>query len=287
MPKEFFIVPMVGAGTNFDGYRGKYTEEPGVLSSGTLRYSKQDSAIVMIESSQAQLDSVAAQSDATRISTEVQLDDTINGGQANSIEATLEAAEVPAQWVTAGLTRRQVIKITCGVFLFMQRLEGLFLKNMHVQLTAWVDAGNLTSIPGHENDDQLPKGDQYKAALALTWQELPPGVQAFLITVRDRQGWTNPDLGLTSTSTVKQIIKAMGAQGVGVRRRLARHGLTLNSAFSTFPQGMKDDLTDIISSFGWTPALLGLTGASSLRDLLKAASDQWSSKLIIIGGVEI
>ncbi len=69
MAIEFFLVPMVGTGTSSDELRGKYLFDPNVLSGGTLRYSRQASALIMMDANQTYLDVTALQADATRIST--------------------------------------------------------------------------------------------------------------------------------------------------------------------------------------------------------------------------
>jgi hypothetical protein len=79
----------------------------------------------------------------------------------------------------------------------------------------------------------------------------------------------------------------MGSQGVGIRRRLARHGLTLDSTWAAFPQTLRDELREIVEDFGFDPVALGLSGASQLRQILKTFADQFSNKPVILAGVAV
>ncbi len=199
MAKALFLVPMVGAGTRQDPYRGKYTSDASVVQSGTLRYSRADSAIIFLEAPQAYLDSVAAQPDATLLATPTTIDEAITVGQANAAKAIFEPLGIPGQFINAGDTRREVIRGVVGMFLFSQRMEGRF--------------------------------------------------------------------------------------GEGFKKRASDRGITLDSVWSDFPQALKDEFIDIRDDFGW--GNLGLTNSSTLREILKAVSDQFEATPIFIGGQQI
>jgi len=187
MPRELFIVPMVTTGEMLGG---KYTFDQfsGVFGipvmAGTLRYSRTDIAIAMIDAPQAYLDEVAAQSDTTRIATEVNIDSVLTGAQVTAIRLVLEANFIPQQFANVGDTRREVIRTIIGMFLFSQRMEGRFG-------IGWKAKAQARGI-----------------SLDSTWQDFPQALKNEFIDVRDDHGWTNADLGVTNLSTLREILKA-------------------------------------------------------------------------------
>jgi hypothetical protein len=291
VPIEFFLVPVVGTGTRADPRRAKYSTNPGVIRHGMIRYSHADDCIAMFEAAQADLDTLAGQSDVTRIATEANLNGTMNASQRTTLINALNARQIPSQWVAAGLTRRAAIRTVCWMFALVQRLEGRFDKPFHDQAHQWLAGGGLRNVAGHEDEpiptDAAELARQGKILLGLQFQELPSGVQNYLLEVRDKQGWTNQDLGLTATSTVKDILRSFGSQGVGIRKRLAKHGLTLASTWADFPQAMRDELQDAVESFGFDAQSLGFTGTTALRTMMKTFADQFAGRELWIGGVAV
>jgi len=188
MPKEVFLVPMIGSGTREDRYRGKYTDDPQVETSGCIRYSRADEAICMMDAPQTYLDSVAGQSDATRLATESNLDSVLTAGQADTAKTVFESAFIPGQFINAGDTRREAIRGVVGMFLFAQRLEGRFGEG-------WKSKAQSRGIN-----------------LDSTWQTFPTVLQDEFIEIRDDHGWTNAELGVTGTSTLREILQAVSQQ---------------------------------------------------------------------------
>jgi len=188
MTIELFLVPMVGVGTEADPIRGKYTEAPEVISSGTLRYSRIDHAVAMINATQVYLDIAAADPDVTRIATASNIDDVLTIAQANNIKAILEGLFIPNQFVNGGDTRRQVIRGIIGMFLFSQRMEGRF------------------------GEGWKAKAQARGVTLDSTWQSFPQALKDEFIDVRDSFGWTTQGLGVTNTSTLRQILKSISDQ---------------------------------------------------------------------------
>ncbi len=188
MPVEFFLVPMVGAGTRADPFRGKYTDTPGVVRHGCIRYSQLDDAICLIEAPQPTLDTIAGNADATRLATESNLDSTLNTAQANAAKTIFEDAFIPGEFINAGDTRREVLRGVVGMFLFSQRLEGTFG-------TGWRQRAQAAGV-----------------TLNSAWQDFPAQLRAEFIAIRDDQGWTNADLGVTNQSTMREILQAVSQQ---------------------------------------------------------------------------
>lgn len=188
MAVELFLLPMIGTGTRADPRRPKYVRDPAVVRRGSIRYSRISHAIAMIDASQAYLNSIAQQPDATRLATAANIDQVINASQANAAKAVFEDAFIPGQFINAGDTRRQVIRGLIGMFFFSQRMERRFGEG-------WKEKAQARGM-----------------ALDSTWQEFPQALKNELIDVRDDHGWTNTELGVTNTSTLREILQAISQQ---------------------------------------------------------------------------
>ena len=77
-----------------------------------------------------------------------------------------------------------------------------------------------------------------------------------------------------------------GRFGVGFKAKAAEHGVTLSSTWSSFPQALQDVFIEIRDTF-WPGNNLGITGASTLRQILVAVSQAWGSHQFVIAGVSI
>lgn len=188
MPVNLFLLPLVGAGTRADPRRGKYSKHPQVTVRSTVRYSSLDDAIVLIKAPQAYLDSVIAEPDSTLLATQDNIDDQLTAGQANAAKTIFEASFIPNLFINEGDTRREVIRGVVGMFMFSQRMEGMFGEGWRAK----AQAAGMT--------------------LNSTWQDFPQVLKDALITVRDDRGWTNAELGVTNTSTMREILKAISDQ---------------------------------------------------------------------------
>jgi hypothetical protein len=184
MAVELFLLPMEGAGTAEDPIRAKYVIDPQIIRQGTIRLSRVDHAVVMIEATQAYLDFVRSQADAISLATAQTIDSTINGGQRNTVRNWLENRGIPALWIQIGETRRQVIRGLIGMFLISQRLEGKFGEGFRQRAT------------------------RYGITLATQWSNLPTAAQDELLDVAREFGIENP--GLTATSPLRDVLKVLG-----------------------------------------------------------------------------
>lgn len=182
MAIELYLMPMVTVVEppfgNFN--RAKYSRETGIIKSGTLRYSREDDAIVMLEGPQPVLDTIASNSDVTRLATESNIDQTLNTAQANAAKTIFENAFIPGQFINAGDTRREVIRGVIGMFLFSQRMEGRF----GVGWRAKAQARGMT--------------------LNTQWNSFPQVLKDEFIDVRDSFGMV---LDVTNTSTLREILR--------------------------------------------------------------------------------
>ena len=199
MPREIFMVPMEGTGTHSDPFRAKYSVDPAVTMSGSIRSSRQGECMAMFDATQTYLDFIAAQSDTMRLATEANIDNTLTTNQANAAKTFVEDRGIPGDFINQGDTRREAIRAVVGLFLFCQRAEGIL--------------------------------------------------------------------------------------GVGFKQRAVELGVTFSTQFNDMPQEIKDLFTTVRDDFGWDN--LGLTGSSTLRQIMLAISEKFETEPIFIAGWEI
>ncbi len=128
----FALVPKIGTGPLSDPFRPKYTD-PGALGvgldipAGSPFSDLNDAPIYIIKAnlSAAQRTALQAQSDALVIPSN--LDSLVSGLAVTKIQSTLEAVNLPAEWVTTDLTYRQVWRRVRRMITFRQRYFGLNL----------------------------------------------------------------------------------------------------------------------------------------------------------------
>lgn len=175
---SFFIIPLEGTGTSADPFREKYVPALGV---DRAIVDHDANAIVWANCSPAQEATVAANADVILVPP---LDNTV---ALVATQNALEALNIPAQWITAAMTYRDVLRALVGAAQFIQRCSGL---GVPLKL-----AGNL--------DTQM--------------SALPANIRQVLAAASDSLGLDRSTV--TGTTTVRQIIRIAGQQfvaGVGV-----------------------------------------------------------------------
>lgn len=185
MPREVFMVPMIGTGTRTDPFRAKYSNDAAVTAAGALRSAMQDECLLMLDATQVYLDSVAAQPDAMRIATTANIDSPLTQQQADGAAAFLESRTIPGEFVEAGETRRAAIRGIAGLFLFCQRCEGRFgvgFKKRAVELGV---------------------------TFATQYNAFPQALKDMFVATCQSEGWDVPPFGLTPSSTLRQILVAL------------------------------------------------------------------------------
>lgn len=196
MPREIFLLPMIGDGTSGNSFRPRYasdtlatTEFPvglGVpFGQGNIRYSRTSVAVTMIDGPQAYLDEVAAQPDADRWVSEADLDTEIPGQRVNQLRTTLEDLNVPGTWISANDNWRETIRTVTGMFLFSQRHEGL--TEPSVGFFEWLEGAGfglntrwsqLGPIGDPEDEDFfVPRDNIARIALSFDPDWVPPSNQ--------------------------------------------------------------------------------------------------------------
>ena len=176
---SFYVVPMIGVGTRQDPRRPKYIAALGV------QFAIMDmdtSAVVWADTTPAQEAAVGANSDALVVPP---LDNTV---ALNATKNALEALNIPAQWVTAGMTYRNVLRVVCGMAALIQRTDGLGAK--------------LTLTP---------------ARLDLTMAQIPANLRQSLADASDSLGLDRSSI--VNGTTVRAALKILGQQfldGIGI-----------------------------------------------------------------------
>lgn len=106
------------------------------------------------------------------------LDNTITAQQVQAVRDGLEFLDIPGQWVDVTDTWRVVLRTTCGLFQYAQRLHGKF---------------NVKIVP-----------DGY--TLNTTWAQIPAQGKQFLLDTALELGIDTS--GATAQTTLRQIYKA-------------------------------------------------------------------------------
>lgn len=187
MAVELFLIPMEDTGSRIARYRPKYVTNAAVVACGAIRSSRVDGeAVTMINAPQTYLNTVAGQADVLRLATADNIDNTLTNNQANVAKAFFEGRGIPGEFINQGDTRRHAIREVCGLFLFCQRMEGRFGYGFKQRA---IEQG---------------------ITFATQFQNMPQAVRDEFLAIRDDHGWGN--LGLTNTSTLRQIMIAITAQ---------------------------------------------------------------------------
>lgn len=143
---RFYFMPATGSGASIlDARRAKYAD---ALRANGVHFSSIDYGILPVfflaaDVTLEQHAQIAAQSDVVAIP--ANLDNTV-GAALSDVQTRLEQLRIPAEWVTAQHTHRQVIRRVLAWFLFAQRHNGLH----HEKL--FPDTANLDNTVG-----QLPQ----------------------------------------------------------------------------------------------------------------------------------
>lgn len=169
---SFFIVPIAGTGTRADPFVPKYIAALAVF--WRWRELPRNWSIVYAETSPAQQTSIGANADAIVVPP---LDNQI---ALVATQNALEGLNVPAQWLTAGMTYRTVLRVLVGMANFAQTCDG-----MGLQL---VLAGNLDKTLG-----------QFSAQ-----------TRAILASAADTLGIDRTSI--SGTTTVRETLRIMGQQ---------------------------------------------------------------------------
>lgn len=125
MPRQFFVLPTVLY--DEDGtlmWMPKYhdTHLAGVGWS-MMRYGPERWAIIRVDSDQAVLDLLAAESDVLAVPQDI--DSSPGAAAVTVIQAKYDAVNLPSGWINTSRTYRQMLRVTAGCFMLLQRYGGI------------------------------------------------------------------------------------------------------------------------------------------------------------------
>lgn len=181
MAFRIYFMPVIGTGASrADGRRPKYddTDLLGITWS-MMDFGNEPFCIVAADVTPSQHTTLAAHADV--LSPPADLDQQI-GLQLTTVQNALETANMPANWVQSTHTYRTVVRAAAAFCQFMQRLQAFY--------TGKIFTGGVT--------------------LSTTFGSLPAGVRTVLIATANDLNFNTSSL--SGSSTLRQIIKAMGDQ---------------------------------------------------------------------------
>ncbi len=182
MAVRFYVVPKIGTGggstVTRDAFRPKYIEAIGVTWAA-VNYGAEATFLVGADVSAAQHASISANADVTSIPANL---DTQVGANLTATQNALEALNIPADWVTAAHTYRQIITLVVKLFKVLQRLNGRWQQTIF-------EAG---------------------ITLSTTMAELTQNQRDRLQDVADSFGINNS--GVTGTTTIRQTLRILAQQ---------------------------------------------------------------------------
>ena len=183
MAFRLYLVPAVGVGTALDPRRPKYMSTFATPWSA-MDYGAEPWMVVGVDLSVADDVTLAGQVDVTALPFD--LTPLLTAGQVTAVKAKLEAANLPAGWVTTALTWAQVVRIVLGVFSFLQRYTVTYALAQGVYPPSLFVAG---------------------ITLDTTFGALAPEVQTALTATA--VSFNIPTTGLTASTPMRAILKTM------------------------------------------------------------------------------
>jgi hypothetical protein len=182
MPVRFAVIPVERTeyqrGPMYLRWRSRDEQGPfiEVTRWSMIDYGLIDRAVIAVDAESAALAALDAMSGVIAIP--ANLDATPNLSARNQVQSRLEAVNVPAQWVVAGLTWRSILRTVTGMFLFMQ------------------------AISARTGDTPF---DWPGVTWTTTFGQLQPADQAALQDAAASQGWQGT---IPSGATMRQILKS-------------------------------------------------------------------------------
>jgi hypothetical protein len=179
MALRYYIAPLIGTGASRDdARRPAYIADLGVQWGG-LDFGLEPFMLVVADVTPAQHATISGNSDV--ISLPQNIDNQI-AASLTAVQTALESINVPADWVTSGMTYRQIMRLVSAMFLFTQRLHGV--------ASLRIFTGGVT--------------------LSTRFNQLPAGVRQNLLDAANSMSFDTSSL--SGTSTIRQILKTMADQ---------------------------------------------------------------------------
>lgn len=176
MAIRYYILPTTATVVNGRTIRvPQYLDAAGVTSRSSIYFGDRPRCICAADVTNGQHTSLMANADV--LAAPANLDNVLTAQVANTAQTQLEALNIPAQWIAAGLTWRQVVKRLAGMFDFCQRVQGRH---------------------------QLLNG----VGLNDTVGDIPQGVRQALADAADDLGLDRSDI--TLATTIREALRLMG-----------------------------------------------------------------------------
>jgi hypothetical protein len=123
MALRFYILPVDGDGVTAAGFYPKYIGNGGIVGGWcAIDYGKEPTMIVAAEVTAAEHTSISANVDIIAVPANLDLQ---IGANLATVQSALESKNLPADWVTASMTYRTVLKWVLRICLLLQRFRGL------------------------------------------------------------------------------------------------------------------------------------------------------------------
>jgi hypothetical protein len=195
MTLNLYVMPIIGAGTISDQRRPKYVSTFNTFSWGMFDYGNEPWCLVGVIDIDATTDA-ALNANADVNGLPVNLSNTL-GGARTTVQNDLEAVNIPGTWVLTSNTWRDVVLFVGGCCQFAQRFQG--------QTGGRWFGGSVT--------------------LDSTFNSLGATVRNGLQAAAQSFGFDTS--GITSTSTLRQIIQSAGQQYVSMNLPLSMASIDL------------------------------------------------------------
>ncbi len=181
MAIRFYLVPKIGTGANDNLFRPKYIADMGVTWQG-LDYGGEDAYVVAADVTGAQHSTLTANADVT--AAPLDLSNTV-GANLATVQAALEGFKFPGDWVTSGMTYRQILKGLLAVCFIAQRFNGLTgARLFQLGITLETTLAELTAtqrqklhdvaVSFHIDDSSATGSTTLRQVLRVLAQQLPP-----------------------------------------------------------------------------------------------------------------
>jgi hypothetical protein len=125
MSLRFYVMPVIGTGTSFtDAIRPAYVGD-GQLSShswAAMDYGNEPTMLVMGDVTPSEQTAIAAHADVIAAPADLTA---LVGSNLVTVQTALESVNIPADWVTSGMTFRAVLRWVSSLFQILQRFNGL------------------------------------------------------------------------------------------------------------------------------------------------------------------
>lgn len=196
MAFRLYIIPAIGDGSDKNGRRPKYFALRDAFIAPNQQvawetYGLEAWFVVGADLTVSDDNLVVGQTDV--IALPFDLSPLLSAANVTNIKNKLEAANIPAGWVTTSLTWLQVVRVVLGMFAFMQRFSGVYAAATGLVPPSLFAVGDLNT----------------------TFGSLSQAIQdAFVATA---QSFGLSTTGLTASTTLRQILKAM-ADGLDDRQ---------------------------------------------------------------------